>query len=125
MNYTLILNMASGYTTCMQCVMESWGSDFSIDTNISEEEAINEIAKIFSETPIDSIHPVKKWEKYTAYLIGLIENSSHSTEQVVYEFTYDEAHVGSYHDDLNDTFVENELKRICDLIRTKQKKILT
>jgi hypothetical protein len=53
--------------------MEQWGSDFLIDVGISEQDAINQIAKAFAK-PSDG-------GSYTAHIIKLT-----SGEQTVYEF---------------------------------------
>ena len=76
MKYTLILYQSSGYNSCKGCVMEEWDSDFSLDTNVTEEEAILQIAAKFAE-PSDG-------GGYTAYLI-----SARGDEQVIYTFEQD------------------------------------
>ena len=68
-NYILILHKPDGCTTCRGCVMDSWGSAFSLDTNVSETDAINKIAESFADT---------EYGNYTAHLI--------CPNSVVYEF---------------------------------------
>ena len=68
-NYILILHKPDGCTTCRGCVMDSWGSSFSLDTNVSETDAINKIAEAFADT---------EYGNYTAHLI--------CPNSVVYEF---------------------------------------
>jgi hypothetical protein len=82
----MVLHKSSGYNTCRQCIMERWGSDFSLDFDISEEDAINRIAKVFAQS--------SNLGSYEAYLIGIIESKHDKydngmltpTEQVVYAF---------------------------------------
>ncbi len=49
--------------------MDSWGSEFSLDTNVSETDVINKIAETFADT---------EYGNYTAHLI--------CPNSVVYEF---------------------------------------
>ena len=47
-NYTLVLYKSDGCNTCRGCVMEQWGSDFSVDTDLTETEVIENIASAFT-----------------------------------------------------------------------------
>ncbi len=64
MNYTLILYKPDGCTTSRGCVMDQWGSDFSMDVDISEDDALNKIASTFYNEHDGS---------YEAHIIGVIE----------------------------------------------------
>lgn len=85
-NYTLVLYKSDGCNTCRGCVMEQWGSDFSLDTNVDEADAIEKIAEAFTRP--------SEGGSYTAHLIGVIEEKRDKydngyiadAEQVVYEF---------------------------------------
>ena len=48
-NYTLVLYKSDGCNTCRGCVMESWGSDFSLDTDLTETQVIESIAGAFTK----------------------------------------------------------------------------
>lgn len=48
-NYTLVLYKSDGCNTCRGCVMEQWGSDFSVDTDLTEAEVIESIAGAFTK----------------------------------------------------------------------------
>lgn len=49
MNYTLVLYKSDGCNTCRGCVMEQWGSDFSVDTDLTEKEVVENIAGAFTK----------------------------------------------------------------------------
>lgn len=48
-NYTLVLYKSDGANTCRGCVMESWGSDFSLDNDLTETEVVESIANAFTK----------------------------------------------------------------------------
>ena len=85
-NYTLVLYKSDGCNTCRGCVMEQWGSDFSLDSDVEESDAIDRIAYAFTKE--------SEGGSYTAYLIGMIDEKrdkyDHSciadAEKVIYEF---------------------------------------
>jgi hypothetical protein len=134
MNYTLIINMPDGCSTCRQCVMDSWHSDFNIHTDIDESSAVDKIAKTFAG---------KHGDDYTAYLIGVIGDLKDKddyemrtpSEQVVFEFSrsYDmhkqkwntiyNICLSSHYNETNNEFVEAELIRITKLINEAIKNI--
>ena len=64
--YTLILYKSDGCNTCRQCTMEQWGSDFSIETNVTEDTAISRIAAAFLGKP-------DAYGRYQAHLICVKE----------------------------------------------------
>lgn len=131
--YTLVLYKSDGCNTCRQCVMEQWGSDFSLDSDISETDAINKIAETFAKKSDGG--------SYSAHLISIIDEKldkyDHATitptEKLVYEFDqyYDSSYkrevggyrIKSYHHEDNDVLVEEDIKRINELIRSKVKEI--
>ena len=132
--YTLVLYKEDGYNTCRQCIMERWGSDFSFDSEISESEAIDKIATAFS----GKFCP---YGSYTAYLISLIDEKldkyDHATitptEKLVYKFDQHSCYghkqpgsyqIESYHHEDNHPIIEEDIKRIDELIRSKVKEIV-
>ena len=139
MNYTLVLYKSDGCNTCRGCVMESWGSDFSLDVDVEESDAIERIASAFTAP--------SEGGGYTAHLIGLIEERNDPydkgmltpAQQVVYEFIqhsrqysynpyqplpgYGMVKSSHYHDAIVE-FTESECVRINNLIRTKVKETL-
>ncbi len=134
MNYTLILYKSDGCNTCRGCVMEQWGSEFDIDADIEESDAINKIVGAFTT-----------WSEggsYSAHLIGVFEETNDKydhgmltpTEKVVYSFSqYDDSswrheeggcRVLSHHCDANYERAEQEVNRINKIIRTKVKETI-
>lgn len=109
--------------------MEQWGSEFSLDVEVDEPNAIEQIADAFTK-PADG-------GSYEAYLIWLVESKYDKydnatltpTEKVVYSFeqysypTWKHSSGGygvkSYHCDLNTDEVDLECKRLNGLIRNK------
>ena len=118
MNYTLILNMPDGVTTCRGCVMESWGSNFSIDTDLTEEAAVNKIAETFAEPEYGS--------NYTAHLIWINErnDTGERPEQVVYEIYADGGTALLSRHDSSYDFIDAERGRLYKLISTKRNAIV-
>lgn len=134
MNYTLILYKSDGCNTCRGCVMEQWGSEFDLDADITEEEAVNKIAEAFARP--------SEGGSYEAHLIGVIEEHRDKydnglltpTEKVIYRFSqyYGSAwrqeegsyQTLSYHCDSNESHVQAEGARIDKLIREKVTSIL-
>lgn len=133
--YTVIINKPDGCTTSMCCVMDQWGSDFALDANVDENDAIDKIVSAFTNPG--------EYGEYTAHLIGILdekldshgEGVIHDAEQLVYEFDqYDSgsswnrsaggARVLSNHSDSSYEEVENDLNRINRIIRDKVVTIL-
>lgn len=131
MNYTLIIYKSDGCNTCRGCVMEQWGSDFSIDTNMSESDVVEKIAEAFTRP--------SEGGAFTAHLIGIVNGSSISsafggetdipTEQFVIEFDQYSGSswrqelggfnsVSSNHE-LHSDEIEGVGKKINDLIRNR------
>ncbi len=119
MNYTVVLYKSDGCNTCRGCIMEQWGSDFSLDTNVAEVDAIKQIAAAFTRP--------SEGGSYTAYLIGVCNG-----QQVVHTFEqyHDWRHdaQGGWSTDTQadeDWEVDNdEGKRLNSLIREQVAQIL-
>lgn len=129
MNYTLVLYKSDGCNTCRGCVMEQWGSDFDLDVDIEENDAINKIVGAFTSP--------SEGGAYSAHLVGVFEETNDKydhgmltpTEKVVYHFgQYDGSswrrEVGgysvlSYHCDQNQERADADAARINQLIREK------
>ena len=131
--YTLILSKPDGYTTSMQCIMDRWNSEFSIDVEISEKDAINKISEAFATKSHGG--------SFTAHLIGIVEETRDKynrdmvtpMEKAIYEF---EQYSGtswrqepgsysviSYHHEDNHERIEEDAKRINELIRVRVEEI--
>jgi hypothetical protein len=47
MNYTLVAYTSSGSTSCRGCIMDSWGSDFSMDFYNTKESVIEKLSEYY------------------------------------------------------------------------------
>lgn len=126
-NYTLVLYKSDGCNTCRGCVMEQWGSDFSIDTDVEESDAIERIAAAFTkpsegggyEAHLISFIPEKN-DKYDNGMISPVEQVVYSFDQYCSPDWRQQMggwNVRSYHCEANTEEVEENGKRINSLIR--------
>lgn len=116
-NYTLVLYKSDGCNTCRGCVMEQWGSDFSVDTGIAEAEVVENIANAFTR-PSDG-------GGYEARVFGVREDT-----QIIHTFDQSSNWQGTKYTNTTHSILvdwetdENEGNRLQGLINKRVTEIL-